>query len=95
MRYLQGVTVLPTAREVCSWSDVIFLCCSYEDTYAFLRTKSHHKALKGKCVLQLGSGTPEEAVMAAKLAKTAGAKYLDAFVFVRIRYLMLCNALQR
>lgn len=80
---VQGVTTLPTARDVCTWSDIIFLCGSYEDAYNFLRTQGRQKALKGKCVLQLASGTPEEALTASNLAKLAGARYLDAFVFVR------------
>lgn len=83
LHVVQGVTTLPTARDVCTWSDIIFLCGSYDDAYNFLRKQGRLKALKGKCVLQLVSGTPEEALTASKLAKSAGAKYLDAFLFVR------------
>ena len=89
LRIVQGVTTLPTARDVCTWSDIIFLCGSYDDAYNFLRKQGRQKALKGKCVLQLSSGTPEEALTASKLAKSAGAKYLDAFVFVCVLTLLL------
>jgi 3-hydroxyisobutyrate dehydrogenase-like beta-hydroxyacid dehydrogenase len=79
---MQGVTALPTDRDVCSWSDIIFLCGSYEEAFSFFRRHSGQKALQGKVVLKLGSGTPEDAVRAERLAKMAGARYLDAFVLV-------------
>jgi hypothetical protein len=82
--FVQGITALPTAREACTWGALIFLCGSYEDSCDLLRDDSLHKHLKGKCVIQLASGTPEEAVIAAGLAKQAGVRYLDAFVFVRL-----------
>jgi 3-hydroxyisobutyrate dehydrogenase-like beta-hydroxyacid dehydrogenase len=79
---MQGVTTLPTEGAVCSWSDIICLCGSYDEAFSFFRRHSGQKALQGKVVLQLGSGTPENALTAARLAKMAGARYLDAFVFV-------------
>jgi 3-hydroxyisobutyrate dehydrogenase-like beta-hydroxyacid dehydrogenase len=85
---MQGVTALPSERDVCSWSDIVSLCGSYEEVFSFFRRHSVDKALLGKFMMQLGSGTPEDAVRAARLAKMAGTRYLDAFVFVGI--LLLC-----
>lgn len=80
--YVQGVSVIQRAKDACKWAQLLFFCCSYEECRQFLRSPGVNQALKGKCVVQLCSGTPEEANQMATWVQQLGATYLDAVILV-------------
>lgn len=79
---VQGVSVIQRAKDACKWAQFIFFCCSYDECRQFLRSPGVHQALKGKCVVQLCSGTPEDANQMATRVQQLGATYLDAVILV-------------
>ena len=81
---VQGVSVIQKAKDACKWARFLYFCCSYDECRQFLSCPGVHQAIRGKCVVQLCSGTPEDAHQMAKILQPLGAAYLDAFVLVRI-----------
>ena len=63
--------------EAASWADLIILCGSYEEGHDYLSLPGMRRHLRGKVVLQLANGTPQEAAHAAALVRQHGASYLD------------------
>lgn len=80
---MQGLTTQASAGDAATWSELVILCGSYEEAGEFLAAKGVKRALRGKCVLNLANGTPQEAEATAACAKRAGARYLDACLLVR------------
>ena len=80
---VQGVTVLNSAADACTWAELIILCGTYEDGRTFLDAPGVSQLLKGKTVLHLSNGVPQEASVASRWARQHGAAYLDACLLVR------------
>eukprot|EP00892_Ulva_mutabilis_P001739 jgi/Ulvmu1/11566/UM079_0009.1 len=77
---MPGVSVIQGAKDACTWADAILFCCSYAESRQFLECSGVQKAIKGKNVVQLFSGTPDDAYCMAEALSPLGANYLDAFV---------------
>jgi 3-hydroxyisobutyrate dehydrogenase-like beta-hydroxyacid dehydrogenase len=79
---LQGVSVQQTFNEACAWADLIVLCGTYDQSAQWLHHSGLARHLKGKTVLQLSNGTPQEAVGLAASVRSHKAHYLDACLLV-------------
>jgi 3-hydroxyisobutyrate dehydrogenase-like beta-hydroxyacid dehydrogenase len=77
-----------TPHDAAAWADLIILCGSYEEGQQFLRGQDVARALRGKCVLHLANGTPQEAEATAAILQKLGVQYLDACLLVRIDLLV-------
>ena len=80
---LQGLHTQASASDAAASSDLLILCGSYEEAGEFLGARGVKRSLRGKSVLNLANGTPQEAEATAAAAKRAGARYLDACLLVR------------
>lgn len=77
----RGARRSDTVGEAVSASTLVVLCLSdYEAMHQVLDPLGH--ALSGKVLVNLGSGTPEEAREAAVWAEGRGADYLDGAIMV-------------
>jgi 3-hydroxyisobutyrate dehydrogenase-like beta-hydroxyacid dehydrogenase len=75
-----GCKVATSAEEAVSCSDVVVLVLSDAEAIrsALLDDTTSAAALKGKCVLQMGTIGPEESSSIAADAQAAGAQYIEA-----------------
>ncbi|MER5771551.1 NAD(P)-dependent oxidoreductase [Streptomyces sp. NPDC001985] len=77
----RGATGAATAADAVAASPLTLLCLKdYDAMYAILGAAGD--ALKGRVLVNLGSGTPEEARRAARWAAERGAEYLDGAIMV-------------
>jgi len=74
----RGASVAATAAAAAGASEVVVVCIrDYQATRALLRSRRLTAALSGKVLVQLSSGTPEEARKLGAWARAHGAGYLD------------------
>ena len=77
-----GATAAPTLAELVRQADVILLVLpDYETTREVLLSEDVAGALDGKAIVQLCSGTPEEAREFATAIASLGARCLDGKIF--------------
>lgn len=76
-----GVSCADDLRSAVSASRVILVCIdNYASTRALLDTPEVSATLAGKTIVQVSSGTPKDAVVAADWAHALGATYLDGAI---------------
>lgn len=76
-----GANVAASVAEAIAASDVTVVCVSdYHGSDALLRTAEMAARLKGKTLVQLTTGTPEEARSGAAWAAEHGVAYLDGAI---------------
>lgn len=77
----EGAAVAPTALAAVQASAVVIVCVTdYQATYRVLEAKEVTSALAGKVLVQLSTGTPDEARDAEAWAKQRGVDYLDGAI---------------
>jgi 3-hydroxyisobutyrate dehydrogenase-like beta-hydroxyacid dehydrogenase len=77
----QGASVASTVASAVAASDVLVVCVSnYAVTDELLGSKEVSATLNGKAIIQLSTGTPKEARVAAARAREIGAQYLDGAI---------------
>jgi 3-hydroxyisobutyrate dehydrogenase-like beta-hydroxyacid dehydrogenase len=77
----KGARLANSVEEAVSSADVVVVCVQdYTSANTLLRTDSVSRALRGKVLVQLGSGSPREAREGAAWAKSQGAHYLDGAI---------------
>ena len=77
----QGAQAVSTVAEAIAASPVSVICISdYQTTNELLGTQDVRRALKGKVVVQLSSGTPQEARESEAWVQDCGAQYLDGAI---------------
>jgi 3-hydroxyisobutyrate dehydrogenase-like beta-hydroxyacid dehydrogenase len=73
-----SLPVVPTAEEAIRSADVAAFCLpNYEITHSVLSQAAN---IDGRCILQLATGTPQEARVAGEAVERRGGWYLDAKV---------------
>ena len=78
-----GAVVADTAAEAAAAAEAIVICVhDYAATHAILSASGVKAALRGKLVLQLTTGSPQDARQLAAMAREAGAGYLDGAIQV-------------
>jgi 3-hydroxyisobutyrate dehydrogenase-like beta-hydroxyacid dehydrogenase len=78
---VQGARVASTVAAAVAASDVLIVCVSnYAVTDEVLGAREVSAALEGKTIIQLSSGTPQEAKNRAAWARELGAQYLDGAI---------------
>jgi len=78
-----GAVVADTAAEAAAAAEAIVICVhDYAATHAILSANGVKAALRGKLVLQLTTGSPQDARQLAAMAREAGAGYLDGAIQV-------------
>ena len=78
-----GAVVADTAAEAAAAAEAIVICVhDYAATHAILSASAVKAALRGKLVLQLTTGSPQDARQLAAMAREAGAGYLDGAIQV-------------
>jgi len=76
-----GAKVAATVPEAITASDVVIICLlNYTASDEWFRTEDAAKALKGKTVIQITTGSPTEARDGAKWFTEQGAVYLDGCI---------------
>lgn len=76
-----GAKLAPNPASAISASPVVITCVAdYKVTRSILETKDAVSALAGKVLIELSTGTPQEARDAESWAREQGAKYLDGAV---------------
>src|SRR5262245_56540756 len=76
-----GARVASTAASAVAVSEVLLVCLSnYTATEEVLEARDVRTTLKGKTLIQLSSGTPQEAREAAARARELGTRYLDGAI---------------
>ncbi|MFB6454459.1 NAD(P)-dependent oxidoreductase [Chitinophaga sp. Hz27] len=82
----QGAVVAESAAGAISASPVIITCVvDYSATKNILGTPETSAALKGRTLIELSTGTPQDARIAAAWAHSVGAKYLDGAILATPR----------
>jgi 3-hydroxyisobutyrate dehydrogenase-like beta-hydroxyacid dehydrogenase len=75
------VRIATTVEEAVSAGSVVVVCVrDYEVTNQLLRGSAVERALSGRVILQLSTGTPAQAREAASWASGVGASYLDGAI---------------
>lgn len=76
-----GATVPATVREAIAESDIVIVnVTDYAASQALLRDPKMARTLRGKLIVELSSGTPQEARDAARWMEAQGAAYLDGAI---------------
>jgi len=77
----QGAQVVPTVAEAIGASPISVICISdYPATNNILKTEDVLSKLKGKVVVQLSTGTPQEARESEAWIRDRGAEYFDGAI---------------
>ena len=77
----QGARVASTVATAVAASEVVIVCVSnYAVTNELLGAREVRAVLNGKTIIQLSSGTPQEARDTAAWAREFGAQYLDGAI---------------
>lgn len=78
-----GAIVADTAAQAAAAAEAVVICVhDYAATHAILSGDGVKAALKGKLVLQLTTGSPQDAKELAAVAREVGAGYLDGAIQV-------------
>lgn len=88
----QGAVLAPDVKDAISASPVIVACVSTYDVLTELFAGAHEE-LRGKVVVNLTSGTPDEARSFAAWAQENGVRYLDGAVMAVPQLIGLPHAL--
>ena len=76
-----GLRVAPTVLEAVGDAEIVIVNINnYESTNQLLRQKAIESALRGKVLVQLSSGTPDEAREMESWARPRGINYLDGAI---------------
>lgn len=76
-----GAIVAKTAAEAIHASPTVIMCVKdYEASHSILKAEESFKALNGRLLIELSTGTPQKARDGRKLADAAGAGYLDGAI---------------
>ncbi|HXY14324.1 MAG TPA: NAD(P)-binding domain-containing protein [Terriglobales bacterium] len=76
-----GLRVAPSVLEAVGNAEIVFVSLSnYESTNHLLRQPAIESALRGKVLVQLSSGTPDEARDTESWARPRGIDYLDGAI---------------
>ena len=76
-----GATVAASVSDAIAASDIIIVnVTDYAASQALLRDPKIAETLRGKLIVELSSGTPQEARQAARWAEAQGAHYLDGAI---------------
>lgn len=77
----EGAILAPSAASGIGASPVVIICAhDYKTAYNILETKEATSALTGRVLIQLSTGTPQQARDNAAWAKERGAEYLDGAI---------------
>lgn len=77
----QGASVAPSVAAAAAVADIVVVCVStYADSDRLLRAPETAAALRGKLIVQLSSGSPNQAREQAKWAADNGTAYLDGAI---------------
>lgn len=77
----QGAQIAPSITAAAAAADIVVICVStYADSDRLLRAPEVAAALRGKLIVQLSSGSPNQAREQAKWAADSGAAYLDGAI---------------
>jgi 3-hydroxyisobutyrate dehydrogenase-like beta-hydroxyacid dehydrogenase len=77
----EGAVLAPSAAAAVSASPLVIVCVAdYAATHALLETAEVTRALAGKVLVQLSTGTPQDARHGEAWAKKRGADYLDGAI---------------
>ena len=80
-RFADTATIASSSAEACAASDIVVTCVSnYANADTILHASDTTKALKGKLLVQLTSGSPNDARICDAWAKENGIDYLDAAI---------------
>ncbi|MFJ9639401.1 NAD(P)-dependent oxidoreductase [Streptomyces sp. NPDC101178] len=88
----QGAVLAPDVKDAIAASPVVVACVSTYDVLTELFTGAHEE-LRGKVVVNLTSGTPDEARSFAARAQEIGVRYLDGAVMAVPQLIGLEHAL--
>jgi 3-hydroxyisobutyrate dehydrogenase-like beta-hydroxyacid dehydrogenase len=76
-----GVRVAPSVLEAIATAEIVIVNIKdYESTHQLVRHPAIESALRGKVVVQLSSGTPDEAREMESWARPRGIDYLDGAI---------------
>ena len=76
-----GLSVAPSLPEAVGKAEIVIVNInSYESTHQLLRQPAVESALRGKVLVQLSSGTPDEAREMESWARPRGIDYLDGAI---------------
>jgi 3-hydroxyisobutyrate dehydrogenase-like beta-hydroxyacid dehydrogenase len=90
----QGARAVPTVTEAIAESPISVICISdYHATNDILGTEDARRVLKGKSVVQLSSGTPQEARESEARIQGCDAEYLDGAILAFPRNIGTPNAM--
>lgn len=74
----KGAKAAATVAGAIQASPIIIMCVKdYNVSHSILRTDDVHRALNGRLLIELSTGTPKNARDGRRLANEAGAEYLD------------------
>ncbi len=77
----EGAVLAPSAAGAVAASPVVLICvATYEATRAVLGNAEAQPALKGRTIVELGSGTPDDARASEAWAREVGVDYLDGAI---------------
>lgn len=77
----EGASVAPSVSAAAAAADIVVICVStYADSDALLRPTDVAAALRGKLIVQLSSGSPNQAREQARWAASNGVAYLDGAI---------------
>jgi 3-hydroxyisobutyrate dehydrogenase-like beta-hydroxyacid dehydrogenase len=77
----EGAQLAPSAAAAVSASPVVIVCVAdYSASHTLLETPEVTRALAGKVLVQLSTGTPQDARHAETWARERGADYLDGAI---------------
>jgi 3-hydroxyisobutyrate dehydrogenase-like beta-hydroxyacid dehydrogenase len=77
----QGAHVAPSVAAAAGAADILFVCVStYADSDALLQPSEVATSLRGKLIVQLSSGSPNQARAQATWAAENGTAYLDGAI---------------
>ncbi|MDF2694730.1 MAG: hypothetical protein K0S65_3113 [Labilithrix sp.] len=77
----EGAVLAPSAAAAVSASPLVIVCVAdYAATHALLETPEVTRALAGKVLVQLSTGTPQDARHGEAWAQQRGADYLDGAI---------------
>lgn len=77
----EGAILAPSAASAISANPVVIICVhDYKISYSILETKEAMSALAGRVLVQLSTGTPQQARDNAAWAKERGVEYLDGAI---------------
>lgn len=77
----QGASVAPSVSAAATAADIVVVCVStYADADKLFRVPETAAALRGKLIVQVSSGSPNQARTQAKWAADNGTSYLDGAI---------------